>query len=118
MSRFYEMTVEISGHASERGESLKAAAEYQWPFEDLQTREAEDGKFVLEGFGQSFLSGGEGEEEFADRLARAVWQANGGYCRITVAATYLENLPFEEYCFDDHDYARMMGDSRNEPDDQ
>jgi len=113
MSRFYEMSVQISEYAQERGKALKVAAETQWSFEDWSEDEGE-----VEACGQGFLSGGESEEQFADRLVWSVWRANGGYCPVTVVATYLENLPFEEYSFDKDDYARMMGEHRGEHADQ
>ena len=50
------------------------------------------------------LCGGENEHEFADRLARAIWKANGGYCYVAVRATNLENMPYETYSYDEDDY--------------
>ncbi|MGO9109637.1 MAG: hypothetical protein ACLP9L_10415 [Thermoguttaceae bacterium] len=104
MSTLYDMRVEISEYDEGREKALKAAAEKQWPFENW-SEEAEE----LEAFAQGSLSGGEGEEEFADRLVRAIWQANGGYCPITVTATCLEDLPCEEFEFDEEAYSRLMG---------
>ena len=57
---------------------------------------------------QGNLCGGESEEEFTERLSLAVWRANGGYCSVTVDATYLENLPYETHTLDEADYARLI----------
>ena len=34
MSRYYEMSVEISGHDPEKESEIQAAAEEEWPFDD------------------------------------------------------------------------------------
>jgi len=100
------MAVEISGYVPEQQEAIKVAANGQWPFEDWHEGEEPT---ELNACGQSSLYGGEGEEEFAERLVAAIWKANGAYCSVHVMATYLENLPFDDYCFDESDYARLIG---------
>ena len=59
---------------------------------------------------QSRLCGGESEKEFADRLAKAVWKANGkpGQC---MEATYLENLPYETCNRGTKAYTRLMDEA-------
>ena len=51
---------------------------------------------------------GRSEEQFTERLSVAIWRANGGYCRVSVDATYLENLPYETHGLDESDYARLI----------
>lgn len=51
----------------------------------------------------------ETDQEFAERLARAVWTANGGPCEVEVRSTYLEDLPHEDFVLDKADYERIMG---------
>jgi len=103
MSRFYQMSVEVSGHDSAKVVQIQEAAEGEWPFDDWF-----DSGENLTASGQANLSGGEGEEEFAERLSMAIWQANCGYCRVSVDATYLEDLPYETYELDESDYARLI----------
>lgn len=62
----------------------------------------------VEIWGQSSLTAGETEEEFADRIAKAIWEANGEYCDVTVHATYLESLPLNTYFRSEDDYERIM----------
>ena len=50
------------------------------------------------------LCGGETESEFADRLAAAVWSANGAYCGVTVRNTYLDDLPYCTHTMQETDY--------------
>jgi hypothetical protein len=117
MSRFYQMSVELSGHDPAKVAQVREAAEGEWPFDDWF-----DSGENLTASGQANLSGGEGEEEFAERLAAAIWRANGGFCRVSVDATYLENLPYETYELDESDYARLLegkhaqdtGETKNE----
>ena len=42
MSRFYQMSVEISGHDPARTSQIRAAAEEQWPFDDWWPSADED----------------------------------------------------------------------------
>ena len=103
MSRFYEMSVEVSEHDPAKMAQIQEAAEGEWPFDDWF-----DSGENLTASGQANLSGGETEEEFTERLSLAIWRANGGYCRVSVDATYLENLPYETHELEESDYARLI----------
>jgi len=103
MSRFYEMSVEVSGHDPAKMAQIQEAAEEEWSFDDWY-----DSGENLTASGQGNLSGGETEEEFTERLSLAIWRTNGGFCRVSVDATYLENLPYETYELDESDYARLI----------
>ena len=87
---------------------LKTAGE--WDFDDWHEN---DGQMF--GYGEGRLGGGESEEEFADRLARAIWNANGAFCEIEVRATYLDDLPYVDYCRDEDDYGRLIAAAANKP---
>jgi hypothetical protein len=104
MSRYYGMSVTISRHDPKKVRKIKAAAKGQWPFEDWQGAGEE-----LRAYAEDNLYGGETEEQFAERLAVAVWRANGTYCDVVVDATYLESLPYESHCPTEADYARLIG---------
>jgi hypothetical protein len=107
MSRAYNMSITIGGFHTDRGDAIVEAASQEWPFADWWGGGDLDSE--LHASAESSLCGGEGEEEFADRLARAVWEANGGFCEVTVDATYLESLPFETHWRDEDDYERLVG---------
>ncbi|GAG77948.1 unnamed protein product, partial [marine sediment metagenome] len=62
--------------------------------------------------------GGETEEEFSVRIAKAIWKANNGPCAIDVIATYLETAPTETYTFSVDDYARIMATEPEEGTDE
>ena len=103
MSRSYSMLVRISDVAPERVDRVKQAAKDMWDFEDWHEYENSISSCV-----DGYLCGGETEDEFAERLAKVIWAANGGYCAVEVVATYLENLPCETYTFDEDQYAQIQ----------
>lgn len=107
MSRFYEMSVEVAGHDRAKVAEIQAAAEQEWPFGEWW-RAGDHDAATMHASGQGSLGGGESEVEFTERLSRAIWCANGRYCRISVSATCLEDLPYESYELDELDYARLI----------
>jgi len=113
MSRFYDMSVEISGYDPAKAEEIQAVAEAEWPFDDWWLAGAGEPGETMHASAQSSLCGGESQEEFAERLSLAVWRANGSYCSVTVDATYLENLPYETHTLDEDDYARLIQGEHN-----
>jgi hypothetical protein len=99
MSRAYDVYLQVSKFEAQRLDGMKAAAQGIWPFEwSCESSE-------LLGCGESSLAGGETEEEFAARLARVIWEAHGGYCHVVVSATCLQDLPHEDYVFDEEDFS-------------
>ena len=102
MSRAYEMRVEVTGFSVKQVEAIKNAAEQEWAFDKWREDEAE---LVSAAEGQ--LCGGEMEEEFADRLATAIWRANKGFCLVAISATCLDDLPYETHVRDEVDYERL-----------
>ena len=111
MSRYYDMIVAVKGLAPERVEAVKAAAEAEWPFEDWD-ESPEEG---LTASAKDHLCGGESEEEFAQRLAVAVWRAHDAYCDVTVHALYLEELPYETHSLTEDDYDRLIAAASGSP---
>ena len=104
MSRSYNMFVSIRDYNRERLDAIKDAGYEEWNLQNW-----EEGGGLLTADENGSLAGGETEEEFADRLVKAIWQATGGFCPIEVRATYLEELPHEDYCFDEESYLRLTG---------
>ena len=107
MSRSYNMLVKIHGLDPEKLDNVKEAAEDEWDFHDWQEYDHENGASTS-AYADGYLAGGETEDEFAKRLARSIWAANGGYCEVEVVATYLENMPCETYSFDEDEYAQLQ----------
>jgi hypothetical protein len=113
MSRYYEMSVEITGHRPEKADAIRDAAAGLWEFSDWCDQ---DDPLKLAASAKGNLCGGETEEEFTERLSVAIWRANGAYCDVTVDATYLESLPYETHCLDQADYARLIGKQQERQD--
>ncbi len=103
MSRSYEMQVAIGGLDPSREEAVKKSADSQWPFEGW----FQDADRLIAS-GTDSLCGGVGEEEFAKRLTRAIWLANGKSCPVEVRATYLDDLSHETYSLDEDQYDEFL----------
>ena len=112
MNRSYSMHVTARGIDPKRVQRIKRAANGGWKFDDcdwcFSNGENDNGVAVLTASADGNLCGGETEEEFAERMAKAIWAANGGYCLVEVVATCLEDLPCETYSFDEEEYARIL----------
>ena len=104
MSRSYSMFVRIAGIAPGRVEAVKVAACEEWSFDDWHDHE---GTFSAVADGS--LCAGETEEDFADRLAEAIWKANEAFCAVEIQATYLDMIPHEDHSRDEEDYLRLIG---------
>lgn len=97
MSRRYEMTVGVTDYKPYRASAIRKAAIEEGGFDDWHECGGDDKN--LSGWGESTLCGGETEYEFGQRLAKAIWKANGGPCTVELTAIYLEELPSESYTF-------------------
>lgn len=104
MSRYYEMTVEVTGFALSKKYDIQAAAEEQWSFSDWYVPHSNT---AMTATGQSNLCGGEDEGSFAVRVAKAIWKANGAFCQVDVRATCLEDIPYEAYSMGENDYEKL-----------
>jgi hypothetical protein len=97
------MSVEIVGFDKGKREDIEAAAAEEWEFDDFSyTDSSTDVPSSLSSVGQESLCGGETEDQFARRLAKAVFKANGKPCKVIVRATCLENLPCKTHSFDEN----------------
>lgn len=109
MSRYYEMSVEIFNYNHEKQTEIEEAAEDEWEFdEEWYCRFPEDGSPLMSNSGRSYLTGGESEEEFTQRLTEAVWKANEAFCRVVIIATCLEEIPCETHELDKNAYQAFL----------
>lgn len=109
MSRTYEMDVLVRDVSLDQVELITAAAKEEWPFSDWYR--SHDG--CLSASGVSTLGGGEAEEEFADRLAQAIWKAAGRCLEVSVNAYYLEDLPYETHVRGEEQYNLWKKEHQN-----
>jgi len=116
MSRYYEMYVKVTGHNLDKEDAIVEACTAEWDFDrDTFTQAVANGELPeLIANGKDNLCGGESEEEFTDRLARAIWQANDGFCLVDVDATFLEQIPYESHRRDEDDYDRWKAERKSQ----
>jgi len=111
MSRYYQINVIVNEHDPSNTKAIIKRLYGESPFDDHDIKEDGAGKGADELWftGQFNLTGGEGEDEYASRLFHAVWEANNDeWCFVNVEATYLEELPYNEYTGSEWDYERWM----------
>jgi len=112
MSRLYGMQIKINGYHPEKKDEIIEACTQEWDFDDMfetPIKAQPDNPPELTGSAEGYLTGGESEDEFARRLTRAIWGANGEYCRVEILAAYLECIPSECYILDEDDYEKWKG---------
>jgi hypothetical protein len=99
MSRLYRMCVEVTGHDEAKSEAIVDACNGEWLF-DMDS-------LSMTGVGEDCLYGGEDTEEFAQRVSKAVWAANGGFCEVYIRCYDLENIPCDSYGYDEETFKEM-----------
>lgn len=109
MSRAYSMSVEIKKFDKSKIVAIQEAADEVWTWEEWSGTML-DNHDILYSYGDSNLCAGETEDEFAVRLTKAIWKANGGYCEVNVNQTCLEDLPCESYTLSEEDYKKSMAE--------
>lgn len=97
MSRAYNMQLTVTDFNIKKADDILHAAREHWGFgDDLELNE--DSERIV-GSADGSLCGGETEDQFAARLCKAIFKANKGPCKVSIQATYLEDLPCETYEF-------------------
>ena len=102
MSRMYSMQIMVDNYNKEKEEDIQETVRESWNIDDSW----KEGENQITWFGEDNLSGGESEDEFSERVAKDIWEANDGFCEVNINATYLEDLPYESYGFDKDDYKK------------
>lgn len=103
MSRSYLISVEVHSPDLNRLFDIETAAQKEWPFKEWDWLETLK---LLSVYAEGSLCCGENKEEFVNRLTKAIWKANGGYCQVLVSATCLEDIPTDDYELTQDDFFR------------
>lgn len=106
MSRWYDISIQISGTREDRWPQIIEACEEWWDFEDSWDYFCEGNMMSASGSGN--LCGGHTPEELTEELSIAVWRANVEYCKVEVGSLCLEYLPWDTHELDEDDYNRLM----------
>lgn len=110
MSRCYEFRITVSGYEPERLGEICAALHTQWDFDPSGLPIGEDPPpQELDATGVDNLCAGMTAEEMAERLARAVWAANGAYCEVEARSLYLDDQPpSDTHTWEEGDYEEWI----------
>ena len=108
MSSYYNMCVEIWRHDADKTTAIKDAAKGEWDFDDWNECEG-----ALSARADGDLCAETTEEQFAERLTKAIWRVNGKFCNVLISATYLEDLPIETYSLDEDEFERFKTEIDN-----
>lgn len=109
MSRKYQ--IDVTARNVSKMDAVKSWLKKEWDFHETrqwgQKRKDSEAlspclRFI--GIGQVV----ETEEEFADRIAKATWDANGEYCEVEVQMICLDNLPLEVFHCGKDEYEILM----------
>ena len=94
MSRSYEFRIMVRGYKPERVMEICAALQEEWDFDPSGfPGQEETPPEELNVSGVDNLTGGLAADDMADRLAQAVWAANGAYCEVEVWSTFMDVTP-------------------------
>ena len=95
----FEITIDIGGHDRRKEAAIIKACMVEWNFreEDFSHHAAPAGRGeLLQASAVGILYEDEDKDEFAQRLSRAVWRANGGVlCHVEVRAMGLQSMTSE-----------------------
>jgi len=98
MSRTREVKLELRGYDETKIDLLDRAWREAWGPEGELSTEYDDEEEILSDYRIGVLCGGVSEEEFADMLSAALWEANGDVCHICLTMT-LGDLPCADFEF-------------------
>lgn len=105
MSRNYEMNVQIILFNKFSLRKVITALSNEWFMFIREDDFVEhNGGYRLCYSEEGRLCGGESEEEFAERIACAIWDACECFVPVVISATYLDDLPSEHHELDMADY--------------
>jgi hypothetical protein len=117
MSRFFVDDVEITSFDPiNRHKIVAAVAKAMRPQDEhinLLPTDGRDSIHLLDGVA---LYASDTEYDLAERIARAAWDANGGYCEVIVLSAWDdspredgEELEFDQsFCFGEEEYAELV----------
>jgi hypothetical protein len=97
------MAVEIENYNLDKAKVIERAVMDEWPFDDFYSLKEN----TLWSCAEDNLTGGETEQEFAKRIAAAVWKANEGFCSVSLEAAFLEAIPTSIYSFNKAQYDKL-----------
>ena len=108
MSRHYQMDfrIDVASLTEKEIEKVKEEIDDLWDIDCDGCNVNENGD--LYAVGEGYLIGGEMEEEFCTRAAHQLWETLGRFMPIQIYATFLEQIPSEDFVFDEDNYKEFV----------
>lgn len=109
MKRHYRMYVCVSPlHPAELKPVLEVIGS-EWSKAEKIRKIKSGAHLFMEASAEHYLSKGESEEAFAERMSVAIWRRLGRFVKVTIDAVLLEESPNDSYEFGECDYQRLVG---------
>lgn len=104
MSMWYDLSVTIEGYDISKEQVIRDAARAEWDFDTWSSENVNDKQlYQMKGEDKTFAD----PTERIQSIAKAIWKANGGYCKLEIQYLCLEELPWETTTMDEDDYKRL-----------
>jgi hypothetical protein len=115
MSQYYQMDLIIRGLKTKKeGTILAKALDNAWSWEEdgevYPNSSKDDGSFEFYIMGRGNLSGGKDPDILLNEFTEIVWESLKRYADVVLRATYLEQIPYDEYDTDEDAYYRWLDD--------
>ena len=104
----YALGAEIEDYDPKRSQAIRKALKRFWPFTVITTEIQRGRKVMVAWRSDGAWLGRGGETEIVNRLAKEVWKANKGWCRVTARIVSFNHLPCETYVRAEKDYRLLM----------
>ncbi len=114
VSDYYFVELWIEDPHDDAVEDIQAAVTCQWwPFREWFTSDdfsswAADAPYQLHSAACGELSVEESEFGFVSRLTRAIWAANGDYCKVVIHMTCINRVPSNNYAMSELAYDEFL----------
>lgn len=109
MKRHYRMHICISPlHPAELKPVLEVIG-WEWSKPEKIRKIRRGAHLFAEVSAEHYLSKGESEEAFAERMSVAIWKRLGRFVKVTIDAVLLDEAPNDSFEFGEYDYQRLVG---------
>ena len=113
MSQYYQMDLTVRGLKNKTEVTAVAKAIddlWNWEEDGMSSPDPSKDDGTLEFFitGRGNIYGGQEPEELHETIAAAVWEAIKHFAEVNLRATYLEQIPYDEYDTDEDVYYRWL----------
>jgi len=109
MKHHYRMHISVSTLTTGEITTVLEIIGAIWNKPEMVRKIANKKLLLIETTAEGYLTNGESEEAFAERISLAIWRSLRRFVKVSVDATYLEEPPNDSYEFGERDYQRLVG---------